>query len=253
MTTDYLATQPEWARAARLVNLEGTFNLRDLGGYLTRDGRVTASGKMFRSDDLHSLTAHDLRELAGRSLRTVIDFRAQQEAGAAPDRLADSVVNAFHLPIDPANVTTLKHTVQSIDPGLMVTVYQLLVREFRPVYARFFDIIQQEGAQAVLFHCSGGKDRTGLAAALFLAALGVEHGVIMHDYMVSRERAELKYAREIRLKPELAPLLTVSPEYLEAAFAVINREFGGMEAFLVNELKADLELLRRLYTVDSRS
>lgn len=250
MTTDYLTTQPEWMRTERLVNLEGAFNLRDLGGYPTRDGRMSAFGKIFRSDDLHSLTPHDLRELAKRELRTVIDFRAQQEAQAAPDLLAETVINTFHLPIDPANVTTLKHTVQSIDPGLMLTIYRLLVREFRPVYRQFFDIIQQEEAAAALFHCSGGKDRTGLAAALFLAALGVEHGVIMHDYMVSKQRAELKYAREIELKPELAPLLTVSPEYLEAAFTVINKEFGGMESFLVNELNADLELLRRLYTVD---
>lgn len=251
MNGDFLSIQPEWAQFPRLVQLDGAFNLRDLGGYPTADGGFTACGKVFRSDDLHSLTPNDIRELEKKGLRTIIDFRAEGERHAAPDAALQTVVNDIHLPIDPANVTTLKNTLISVDAGLMIKIYHLLVREFQPTYRRFFEIVQNEAASPLLFHCSGGKDRTGLAAALFLSAAGVSREVIMNDYLVSRERAELKYAKEIKLKPELAPLLTVKPEYLEAAFDVIDEEFGGMDAYLTNQLGVDPKLIRQMYTSPS--
>ncbi len=251
MNSDYLSIQPEWLQHTRLVDLEGTFNLRDLGGYPASDGLVTMPGKVFRSDDLHSLTSGDIRKLEKLNLRTVIDFRAGTEAKAAPDQLPKTVVNAVHLPIDPANVTTLKNAAHDIKPELMITIYRLLVTEFRETYRRFFEIIQNEAASPLLFHCSGGKDRTGIGAALFLSALGVEKGIIINDYLVSKERAELKYAREIEARPQLMPLLTVLPEYLDAAFDTIDQEYGGMEPFLTKQLDVDLALLRKLYTANS--
>ena len=113
------------------------------------------------------------------------------------------------------------------------------------VYKEFFSILSEKENAPLLFHCSAGKDRTGIAAALLLSALGVDRETVTEDYMLSAEHITKKYEFITREHPELKPLTTVRKEYLETAFRVIDEEFGGIERYLIDNLEVDLD---KLYT-----
>lgn len=255
MNTEYLAALPEWFQQPRLLPLQGAYNARDLGGYPAAGGRFVAWGMVYRSDDLHRLTEHDIQILAHHKITTTIDFRAGKEKSAAPDSPIPTVINAVHLPIEPANVMSFRERFAdlTVETGkeMMKEIYASLVTDFQDVYRKFFEILQNKQAAPILFHCSGGKDRTGFGAALFLSALGVDREIILEDYMLSRDRVELKYARDISEHPQLEPLLTVSKSYLETAFRTIDESYGGVDAYLINRLGVDIAHLKSIYTIKS--
>jgi protein-tyrosine phosphatase len=91
--------------------------------------------------------------------------------------------------------------------------------------------------------CDAGKDRAGFAAAMFLSALGIDKETIIQDYLLSGIYVEEKYASYVNL----APVFTVYREYIEAAFDTIDKEYGGIDSYLSNELGVDLELMRGIY------
>lgn len=233
---------------SRMVPLEGAVNFRDMGGYTAANGKTVKSGLVYRSGDLDLLTDADLRLLADMDLRTVIDFRSKEEVEAAPDRLPDTVKNAYHLVVDPGNIFELSEVNHDTGPELMQKLNVLLVNDAKAQYAEFFRVLAIPGNAPLVFHCSAGKDRTGYGAALFLAALGVDRETIYADYMVSAPYAEAKYSGLLRKYPELLPAITVRREYLMAAFDEIDQVYGGVENYLIRELNVDLNLLQSLYT-----
>lgn len=232
----------------RLLPLEGAFNVRDLGGYITSDGKTVKWNRLIRAGDLHKLTDADLDYLNGIPVRTYIDFRDREEAAAAPDKKPASVTNLFHIPIDAGDMMQLQRF--TIDDGrkLMEEVNRMLVRYSQQEYKEFFRIASDESKSPLLFHCSAGKDRTGFVAALFLSALGVDYETIVEDYMLSATYLKEKYAEDVKAIPQLEPLMTVKRSYLEAAFEVINNEYGGVENYLTQHLNVDLETLKKIYT-----
>ena len=231
----------------RIVPLEGTVNFRDLGSYATVDGRTVKSGLVYRGGDLDNLTDADLELLAGLGLKTIIDFRSREEIEAAPDRVPATIEGVYHLEVDPGSIFALTEVNAETGPDLMRKLNVVLVNEAQSQYAEFFRVLSKAGNAPLLFHCSAGKDRTGYAAALFLAALGVDRETIFDDYMVSAPYAEAKYSGLIRKYPELLPVITVRREYLAAAFEEIDCRYGGVENYLKRELNVDPELLRNLY------
>ncbi|QQO10415.1 tyrosine-protein phosphatase [Breznakiella homolactica] len=234
----------------RILPMEGVYNVRDLGGYRTNQGTIVSWGKAYRAGDLNTLTKQDFAVLEERNINTVIDFRDQEEKDAAPDGKIRTVKHWEEIPIEAGNMMELSRAAAHGPQGaaLMAELYRVLVRGTISEYTRFFSVISDPACPPFLFHCSAGKDRTGYAAALFLAALGVDRKTIFEDYLLSAECVWEKY-RPFRAKtPELAPMFTVAAEYLEAAFDVIETEYGGMENFLSRHLGADLKLLASLYT-----
>lgn len=238
--------------AERHLALEGTFNFRDLGGYPTKDGKHIKWGKLFRSDDLHGLTPADKVYLGSIPIVSVVDFRAQQEADNAPDRLPSADTRYYPLPIAPGDMSDVsvfgELTSEKIS-GLMeqMNVQFVSTPEFVARYREFFRILQDGGNIPLVFHCSAGKDRTGMGAALILSALGVDEGIIMGDYLLSNEYIISKYASYIGSNPELEPLFSVRREYLQAGMDEIRGRYGSVEAFLTGELGVDLASFRRMY------
>lgn len=232
----------------RIVPLQGTVNFRDLGGYATAENRMVKRGLIYRSGDLDNLTDADLELLAGMGLKTIVDFRSREEIEAAPDRLPDTIVNVHYLEIDPGSIFALADVNTKTGPDLMCKLNVIFVNDTKAQYAAFFRILANAAEAPLLFHCSAGKDRTGYAAALFLAALGVDCETIFADYMLSDSYVKAKYSRLLGKFPELLAVISVHREYLAAAFEEMNRAYGGVENYLVQELKVDLKLLRDLYT-----
>lgn len=235
--------------ARRMVTLEGVTNYRDVGGYPAHGGKTVRWDRLYRSGDLFALSDNDLAKLAASGLKTIVDFRSAFEAKADPDRVPASVTRVCPLSIDPGDVFAMEDAMDGDGAHLMERLNVVLVNEAKEQYAEFFRLLMNGGNMPLLFHCSAGKDRTGLAAALFLAALGVAREFIYADYLLSAGYAEEKYRHILTHHPELLPVITVKQEYLAAAFAEIDAKYGGLGNYLTGELGVDIDLLRDLYTV----
>lgn len=250
-----LSTQarPALAEAAakteqpRHIRLEGSYNTRDLGGYPAAGGKRVRSGLIYRSDDLSHLTATDLLIIEGLGLKTIIDFRGQHERREALNRIAPSVRSERRLAIDAGNMIDLGKLNVENGAEMMEAVNRSLVNGAQRQYREFFELVSRPENLPALFHCSAGKDRTGLAAALLLSALGVEREVIYRDYLASAEYIAPKYAGRVVQNPGQAPLMTVQRSYLEAAFDEIDTRYGGVDNYLRKQLQVDVQALRNIY------
>ena len=239
--------------AERRLPLSGAYNFRDLGGIAAQDGRRVKWGRIFRSDDLCGLTGADLEYLAAIPIVTVVDFRADDETEQCPDRLPSSVVQDRHLAISPGNLTKEARKLVTLDAsaidGMMEQIYLRLVsdKEYVKRYREFFALLQSEENTPLVFHCSAGKDRTGIAAALVLTALGVDMRTVMTGYLASNGYLESKYSEYIRQMPNLGALFGVKAGFLDAAFNRIRKDYGSADEFLRGELKVDIPRFRELY------
>lgn len=232
----------------RVLPMQGAYNVRDLGGYPAADNKHVKWHKVFRSGDLNKLTESDLVYFSEIPIKSYIDFRDSAEIAAAPDRKPTSLVHEYLLPIETGSIIDMAQITKENAPGLMVEGNKIFARDNQAVYREFFQILMNDDTTPLLFHCSAGKDRTGFGAALFLSSLGVDRDTIIKDYMLSNECLADKYADMIKAKPELAPLMSVKKEYIQAAFDVIDNEFGGIDNYLTKNLNVDLEKMKRLYT-----
>lgn len=238
--------------AERLLPMAGGYNMRDLGGYRSEDGRYVRWGRIIRSDDLHGLTDADLAYLASLPVATVVDFRSAEEAQAMPDRLPGQGTAYLRLPITPGNLddigSYISMTPEEVEAKMeWMYVYFATSDEGKARYREFFRLLQQPEAGAVLFHCSAGKDRTGMAAALVLYALGIPEATVMEDYLASDGYLAGKYDRYKERFPQLAGLFEVRPEYLSAGIERIKADYGSVERYLRDELDVDIEAFRDAY------
>jgi protein-tyrosine phosphatase len=243
-------------RAPRLIALEGAQNFRDIGGYRTVDGRRVKWGLILRSADLSRLTDADLASLNDLSIQTVFDLRSTSERRSAPDVFAgrsatvsvDYDINAQAI----AAALRSGPTAESLRSALSTTYPQLLT-SLQPEYRQLFDRLL-EGQGTTIYHCTAGKDRTGMATALILSALGVPRETIFADYLMSnRFYHPAANATPVRgLSPDLlAVLMGVDESYLQAFFDFINAQYGSVDGYLDRALGVDaarIVRLRALYT-----
>ncbi len=238
--------------AEKHLPMTGGYNFRDLGGIETRDGRTVKWGKLFRSDDLQNLMAEDIAYLASIPIISIIDLRAKGEVKEAPDKRPPSLRKSYSLSITPGNLSADRVQAgigrDDVDE-LMMEMNCLFVTELACLdsFREMFKILKDKSNLPLLYHCSAGKDRAGMATALILFSLGVTEKVIVHDYMLSKEYLADKYAVVIEKYPRIEPLFTVRPEYLKAGINQIKKDHGSVENFLVNVLNVELERMRKLY------
>jgi len=183
------------------VILQGTRNTRDLGGLPLAGGQVRA-GMVYRSGALCFITPQDVETLKALRIRTLVDLRRQSEIDKdGPDRLVGPKV--LFLPMVNSQ-------------GLGQEAYHYYMLENAPAIAGFFGALSEPGSYPLLFHCSAGKDRTGILAALLLELLGASRATIEQDYLQSLKNS---------------PRLIVKPEWLGEVFAAVDKA-GGIQAFL---------------------
>ncbi|NDW09940.1 tyrosine-protein phosphatase [Dysgonomonas sp. 520] len=234
--------------AERHLPMTGGYNFRDLGGFKTKDGKYVKWGKVFRSDDLHHLTDQDLQYLASIPVVTIVDFRSDEEIEPAPDKNPPSVKNNFALSISPGNVIDFMTTSKPAEELMKDLNVQLVTDSlYIAQYKEFFYLLQNKDDVPLMFHCSAGKDRTGMGAALFLYSLGVDEKTIMEDYMMSNVYLGDKYAEYIEKNPNLKSLFEVRAEYIGAAMDQIKKDHGSVEKYLTDVLGVDLPKMREMY------
>lgn len=243
-----VTTQGDAIIAETHLPMEGGYNFRDLGGIRTADGHHIRWDKLIRSDELGTLTDKDLTYLASFPLRTVVDFRRPDEIAKLPDRLPSTVKDYIALNITSANLkpgSTSKEDVRD----WMIAINEELVTDktIQNTYRDFFKLVQDESKLPLLFHCSAGKDRTGMGAALILYALGVDEETIFKEHMLSNKYLKEKYKPVIAAHPELQPQFEVQEAYFRKAFDRIKQDHGSVENYLINTLNVDIARMRQMY------
>ena len=235
----------------RSLQLSGATNFRDLGGYVGHGGRAVHWRKLFRSDHLADLTPEDLLTIDRLGVARVFDFRGKTErlaqACAIPGAVVHSlaieptVVQGLKALIDAGQLVTVDNTV-----GLMQQTYRDFVLDNSPRFAQFFGHLLTDDAPLV-FHCTAGKDRTGFAAALLLEALGVPREVILQDYLLTNDFYQMPTANPAGLPQEVMSVLwRVQANFLEAAFEVVEADFGSIPRYLKVALGVDAQAQERL-------
>ncbi len=250
--------------AEKHLPMEGGYNFRDLGGIKNSEGRFVKWGKIFRTDEMNKLTDEDLAYLASTGLKTVVDFRTEAEkkggmGGMIPeayDKNPSTVEKTYELPINAGNIFSDEvigyisggATAEQLEP-IMVRTYEEIVGvdEYVDMLKQFFTYVQNENCLPLSYHCSAGKDRTGVATMLILSALGVDKATIMNDYMFSKECIAGKYDRYVAMLPAIAPLVTVKESYLNAAYDKITEKYGSVDKFLTETLQVDIQKMKDLY------
>jgi len=235
--------------AERRIALDGEPNFRDLGGYETADGRVVKWGRIYRSGELAKLTDADLATVEGLDIKLVCDLRSPGEVTIGPDRLpagAESV--AIPITDDSQDPVAIRNAVLAGDvsslgaPGELLTEGNAqFVTEHTDDYAALMERVMDPAAQPANLHCTAGKDRAGLGAALVLLTLGVPEKTVMEDFLLSNEyRAASNEKTLSQLSALLDPseievmrgILEVRPEYLQAALDAMDEEYGSVDGYL---------------------
>ena len=246
----------------RVLQFDGALNVRDLGGLTASNGQQVRFGIAYRSDDLSGLSAHDLAELERRSVQTIVDFRDPKEVDARPSRIPSgaTVVSA---PFTREGRTAVE-VMESLMAGQLtgMEAQQMLLdsypRSTEAGIPAFSTLIRSiiDGSP-VLFHCAGGKDRTGVAAAVVYSILGVDRDQIVEDYMLTNDGLTDQFSPfQLRLAeyPEesrdaLLALALARADYIESALDFIDREFGGIDAYAHHQLSlshAEVDALMEL-------
>lgn len=260
---------PAAAAAQRVLPLQGGNNFRDLGGYRTADGRSVRWGLLYRSAAMDKLTLADFQYLNGLGIRTICDLRDRRErasqALAWPKGLNPPRVLADDYDLDMTGFAVLFGGASPPDAAtarqVMAKSYPAMLARFNGQYRRMFAELLA-GEAPLAFNCSAGKDRTGIAAALLLTALGVPRETVIDDYLLSNryfdphkglatdDRAGAMWRR---LPPDvLRVLMGVDRSYLEAVFQVIDAHPGGVDGYLDDRLGLDAAARRKLAALYTR-
>ena len=256
----------------RKLPLKGAHNFRELGGYRTQDNKSVKWGILYRSDELHALTAEDIKYLERLKLNTLIDFRSMGERENEPDPILKET-NIRLLPIDvlaesssEENDKTQKEIQEELFSGerdlsnLLVDANKDFATTFTPTYKIFIDTLIENNGQPLVFHCSAGKDRAGFAAAIVLSILGVPRDIIIQDYLATNSYTKDEIDRTIEQinissafkvdTDNIRKVLEVEERYIQAAFNEIDKEWGSMELYFKNGLilsESEIEKIKSLY------
>jgi protein-tyrosine phosphatase len=260
----------------RHLPFERGVNFRDFGGYGTADGASVKWRKLFRCGALNKLTEDDLARIGDLQLAAVCDFRGPDECAEEPSRLPAALQPHIHqLAIEPGGEWTAEKDIVGLLAGhhtaaelsrRVTHIYKAIAIDFAPTYAQMFAHIRNAAGRPILIHCRGGKDRTGVGAALILSALGVPEDTILGDYMLSTQSVPLNLwlgglldhaATQHPLPRPRAEMLAeimgvwgVSPDWLHTAFRAMHEQAGSIDAFLRETLgvsDAHRDSLRRWY------
>lgn len=243
------------------INFDGIKNARSLGGIAVCGGRRVREGCLLRSAHLAAATDADIARLEAMGLKYIVDFRDGLEMGRSPDK---AVPGACHRALQalPTFKDRGKRNSSDTLPDFDATfaaVYTNLAQgeEARQAYRGFFDALLEAKGGAVLWHCTQGKDRTGVAAILLLTALGADRADIEADYFLSNQGLEcflhLPVPEHMRHWPEEVrrKLYFVYPHLLELFMEKTALRWGSLEGYLREGLGLEDEhfaLLRECYT-----
>ena len=207
-----------------LLRRIGGRNFRDLGGHPVDGGCRVQRGKIYRSAHLAQIPQEGPHPLAAIRLRTLVTLQSQLEVrhlGPPRAEFLDSGVRWEHIPIGDSWFRDDGFYKTETPPG---HEHLVIVTEFRNGWQSFFKLLAERDVYPLVFHCSAGRDRTGVGAVMLLELLGVSRELIVADFLESNTTF---------------PKMPLSERQLEPIFSLID-ESGGIENFLLDTLGLDI-------------
>lgn len=257
----------------QLIGITSGRNFRELGGYQTLSGKTIRKHKLLRTGNLADLSPFDLDFLTEYGVKYVIDFRSEEEVKRQPDRIPQGAKYIYD-PVFSEDLTNSSKSINdlerqadlSADFGFnhMLYAYEDMVQSehAQKAYRKFFQILLQNTApqQAVIFHCTAGKDRTGFGALLILTALGVPLKTIRKDYLFTNQVIKDFVAGMIKRAKDkgdnqnvitsVHDIQSVQPAYIDHTLKILNDQYGSINNYLrqvIGLSASDLLKLRRIY------
>ena len=249
----------------RRLHFEKIQNARDLGGLKNREGKTIRAGMLLRTANLSETTVGDMRKLAEEyHLAKVIDLRTEMERNQKPDVVPETAEYVAN-PIFDERVFGISHekteqrNLDEIEIPALEDLYRMMLSEemCRENFGKAVRLVMEHDftTGSVLWHCTEGKDRCGLLAVFLLSALGVEREVILEDYLLTNEtnvpKAEMIGKQLLALGKSEAQIEAIKntflakESYLNAAYDVIETQYGNMDVFLREGLRISEEIVAR--------
>ena len=259
---------------SKLLSFEKLHNIRDLGGMTVSDGRSIVNGKLVRCGNLSELSEQDRAAFAALA-DTVVDFRTDGERSEKPD-IEMPGIRYYHIPILDsltAGITREEAADQAIFSKLgaepdkarqyMCDMYHAFAEsDFAAAqYARFIRLLMQPRKKALVWHCTAGKDRAGVGAAIIEEILGVARADIIDDYLMTNVylQKEIAFLTEFVKKQSgggsvmtdeaLRYLFGAEQAYIEEYYHTIASKYGSFNCFLRDGLKVTVEDIRKLQSL----
>lgn len=223
--------QPPYTRH---LPVAGTYNVRDLGGYRAANGE-TRWRRILRADGLHRLDEAGMVTLVDEGVTTIIDLRHADELVQQPNPFGGNKAVRYH------NVSLFDQLAPSARPGddLLLDLYKLALAQRQDAIATVLNTIADAPPGVVLFHCTAGKDRTGIVALLLLSLAGVDDTLIVQDYvqtgtMIAPMIEEIIAQAAARGADVEAfrPLLASEPATMVATLAHLSEQYGSARDYL---------------------
>jgi len=240
-------------REERLISLDKMLNTRDLGGYETQTGQYSKAHKYIRASSPSQATKQDIQTLKDYGVKVVIDLRSEFEK--------EKQVNPFksETDIDFYEVNLFDSTSASIVPDEVKQykdlggVYIYMLEGVKKQFKELFDIFLKYPYDCILFHCSAGKDRTGVSAALLLDLIGCHEYDIVKDYSESYENnKEMNESLSQMLNDEEAKqYLKSSPRYMMEFLDYLREHYGSSKEYLleIGFSNDDIDLFIESFTI----
>ena len=241
----------------RLIQLENSINIRDIGGYTGSQGRKVKWRKVIRSEELAHLSDSDVEYFSDLKLKHVFDFRNESKAKRTADRLPEAT--EYHLlPI----FNSLDKATDGLDfkqPGtvdlFMREIYKVQTEERAQCFAEVLKYLTEPSECPILYHCTNGKDRTGFMTYQILGLLGVKDETILSDYTLTNLTFDESFqllgtimSEEMAIDNyQLWEFYGVKPEWLKISMNYVNTKFGNVENYLLEETdlrEKDFEMIR---------
>lgn len=240
------AGSPPLVVAERVLPLSGGINFRDIGGYPTRDGRMTRWGRFYRAGSLADLTDDDVAYLERLGLRLICDLRTGEEVAAHPDRLPPAAVHQ-HRPVT-GRVSRLRRAVtlfrkrRRLQEVLEEAYTHVMIAQNPDVVGAIFRQAADPANLPMVAHCTAGKDRTGVITALLLVMLGVPDEIVVADYTLSNAYYDVfagKLRRDMQQlfsigfnEEQLRPFLLAEARTMEGALAYVRGRYGSAREYV---------------------
>ena len=262
-------------KIARL-DFKGLRNTRDVGQVYTVDGKKVKSNVLFRSGRIDKLSNKRIKEfLETYNIKTIIDLRTQTEVKESKHFTYPDMVDFYHIPVLNKQffgithennsmariVLSQKHKITECGSGeeYMISMYESIVfdKASQHHFKTIFDILCKDLDGAILYHCTGGKDRTGITTLFLYTLLGVSEEDILDDFSTSDIfNAKYNKSRQMLIKAFLPAgkntkellisMLYSKRSYLEKTIEKINERYGSVLGYLYNVIKITPEMQNKL-------
>lgn len=222
----------------RLLAIPGTCNVRDLGGYASGQGQ-TQWRRLLRADSLYEMSDAGKRQLLDIGLTTVIDLRVASEAKRAPDPFTGDDPIAQHRISVFEGIIPKAWPTDTDSKDMLLDIYKKALDECGDAFAEVLTTISRAGDGMVLFHCSAGKDRTGLVAALLLSVAGVDKRTVVQDYALTELMMASRLAQMVAscyaegmTASVIEPLLACKPQTMSSTLDYLQEQHDSVEGYL---------------------